>query len=221
VRLYLVMDLLPPEFAYRFSETFMKKLLGRTDIEDALQRLETVTEEEARMAAAEALKAIHGVGDAVRGIHDAVRDFREMVQGGDDRAKGIGDKAVIGAQKLSNISSLSSTLILLHDIFSVSQLRPEAMDWLSPPDLSLNYYIARDAHHEGTTTWFIESDTFKNWKKSGSLLWIHGKRMFPDGLQLRFRTDFKFHSGIRQKRPYVCHLRNSFRPRFAHVINYN
>ena len=39
----------------------MKKLEGRIDIEDALQRLENATAEEARMAAAEALKAIHSL----------------------------------------------------------------------------------------------------------------------------------------------------------------
>ena len=72
----------------------MKKLVGRTDIEDALQRLETVTVEETRMAAAEALKAIHDVGNGVRGIHDAVkvvedcvRDTKEIIKAVDDRMK--------------------------------------------------------------------------------------------------------------------------------------
>ena len=94
---------------------FVKKLVGRTDIEDALQRLEKVTVEETRMAAAEALKAIHGVGnkvgDGVLGIHDAVkavenrvRDVEgmiqgvgDMLQGVDERVKGIGDMVIIGA----------------------------------------------------------------------------------------------------------------------------
>jgi len=82
----------------------VKKLLGSTGIEDALQKLETVTAEEARMAGAEALKAIHGVGDGVQGIHDAVkavedrvRGVEERIQGVDDRVKGIGDLVVIGA----------------------------------------------------------------------------------------------------------------------------
>ena len=101
---YLATDLLPPESAYRFSETFVKKLVGRADIEDALQRLETVTVEEARMAGAEALKAIHDVGNEVQGIHDAVkavedcvRDVKEIMQGVDDRVKGIGNLVVTGA----------------------------------------------------------------------------------------------------------------------------
>ena len=50
--------------------------------------------------------------------------------------------------------------------------------WLSPPDSSVNHNTACKAHHEGTATWFFQSSTFKKWKSTPSLLWIHGKRMF-------------------------------------------
>ena len=113
---YLATDLLLPELAYHFSETFVKKLVGRTDIEDALRSLETVTVEEARMTGAEALKAIHSVGkgihDAVKVVEDRMRDVKGMIQGVDDRVKGIVDMVVIGAQKMLNLSSLSSMFIL-------------------------------------------------------------------------------------------------------------
>jgi hypothetical protein len=55
--------------------------------------------------------------------------------------------------------------------------------WLSPPDPSVNFNIARDARHQGTTVWFTRSGVFTNWMKSGSLLWIHGKRMLFDPLR--------------------------------------
>ena len=42
---------------YSFLEKFVKKLLGRNDIEDGLKRLDTLTMEEARMAIAEILRA--------------------------------------------------------------------------------------------------------------------------------------------------------------------
>jgi hypothetical protein len=48
------------------SEQFLKKLVGRKDIEDALQRLDRLTQEEARMAAAQAL-TIHYTYDEVKG----------------------------------------------------------------------------------------------------------------------------------------------------------
>jgi len=60
------------------------------------------------MAAAEALKAIHDVGDRVQGIQDAVRDFKEINQGGDNRMKGVDDMVVIGAPK--NVEPLISVL---------------------------------------------------------------------------------------------------------------
>ncbi len=43
----------------------MKKLLGKNDIEDALKRLDTLTQEEVRMATAEILKVTQRVDDKV------------------------------------------------------------------------------------------------------------------------------------------------------------
>lgn len=42
-------------------ETFVKKLVGRSDMKDALQVLDKLTQEEARMAAAQVLKTAHDV----------------------------------------------------------------------------------------------------------------------------------------------------------------
>ena len=88
--------------------------MGRTDIEDALQRLEVVTLEEARMAAAESLKAIHGVGtnvqDTLKAMEDRMRniegilqgvDVGDRSQGVDDRGKNIGDSAIISEQTVT------------------------------------------------------------------------------------------------------------------------
>ena len=50
--------------------------------------------------------------------------------------------------------------------------------WLSPPDPQKNHNIAREARHLGTATWFIEDNAFVEWKLTGSLLWVHGKRLF-------------------------------------------
>jgi hypothetical protein len=51
----------------RFSlEKFLKKLLGRNDVEDALKRLDKVTQEEARMATAELLKITRGMDSSMK-----------------------------------------------------------------------------------------------------------------------------------------------------------
>jgi hypothetical protein len=55
-----------------FPEKYLKKLVGRTDIEDALKRLDKLTQEEARMATAQVLKVTHAVEDRVLGVDDKV-----------------------------------------------------------------------------------------------------------------------------------------------------
>jgi hypothetical protein len=52
----------------------VKKLLGRNDIEDALNRLDTLTMEEARMAIAETLNVTHKMDDKVAVLVDGGRD---------------------------------------------------------------------------------------------------------------------------------------------------
>ena len=51
----------------------MKKLLGKNEIEDPLKRLDTLTQEEARMAIAEILRVTHSVDDNVRVVLDGAQ----------------------------------------------------------------------------------------------------------------------------------------------------
>lgn len=62
-------------------ETFMKRLIGRSDIEDALQRLETVTVEETRMASTEVLKEMHDVKCTMNAFEDKLQDVKEIIEG--------------------------------------------------------------------------------------------------------------------------------------------
>ena len=48
-----------------YSEKYLKKLAGRTDLEDALKKLDKLTHEEARMAIAQNLKATQEVNENV------------------------------------------------------------------------------------------------------------------------------------------------------------
>jgi hypothetical protein len=72
----------------------LKKLLGKTEIEDALKRLDKLTNEEARMATAENLKATQIVGQDVREAIDKVVAVDSRVAGVDDRVAGVGDRVV-------------------------------------------------------------------------------------------------------------------------------
>jgi hypothetical protein len=54
-------------------------LIGRTDLEDALKRLEKLTDEEVRMATAQVLKVTHTVNDRVAGVDDCVKAIDDKV----------------------------------------------------------------------------------------------------------------------------------------------
>jgi len=47
-------------------------LIGKTDMEDALKKLDKLTQEEARMIIAENLRATHAVEDRVANVDDKV-----------------------------------------------------------------------------------------------------------------------------------------------------
>jgi len=55
--------------------------MGNRDIEDSLERLDKLTQEEARMASAEQLKMAHSVDGKVMGVDDRVRGVEGQVQG--------------------------------------------------------------------------------------------------------------------------------------------
>ena len=54
------------------SEKYAKKLIGKSRVEDALKRLDKLTQEEARMASAQNLKITHTVDERVREVVDTV-----------------------------------------------------------------------------------------------------------------------------------------------------
>ena len=65
--------------AERNSEKYLKRLFGRTDIEDALSRLDKLTQEEARMAIMEVLKVAYHVEGGVKTVGDNVKDVDDKV----------------------------------------------------------------------------------------------------------------------------------------------
>ena len=61
------------------------------------------------------------------------------------------------------------------------QVLLELRRWLCPPDPSTNHNTAWSAQHERTSAWLFKDNIFEEWESKGSLLWIHGKRMFLRG----------------------------------------
>ena len=92
----------------------MKKVIGRTDIEDALARLDQLTQEEVRMAAAQSLKATHAVHDEVKSVDDRLqgvgRDVQRVdirIQRVDDKVQGVDDKVQQVADDIDDQKSSS------------------------------------------------------------------------------------------------------------------
>jgi hypothetical protein len=164
-------------------------------LEDALRRLDKLTQEEARMATAETLKATHsvnervrgvaaqvvGVDDRVAGVDNVLRDVNETVTTVNDRVRVVDDKVTEGikdAQVMKRQSSLNyiDAEFRVPHVLVGNQIWESLHRWLSPPDPSTNHNIACRTHLKRTATWFFQGSIFEEWKSTGSLLWIHGKR---------------------------------------------
>ena len=76
-RISELIDSLCPFLADHDPETFLKKLVGRREVEDALLRLDSLTKEESLMAVARNLEATHFVDRIVRGVDTNVKAAKE------------------------------------------------------------------------------------------------------------------------------------------------
>ena len=76
----------------RFVEKFGRKLIGRTDMEDALKKLDKLTQDEVGMAVAQTLRATHVLDERVRGVATTVVAIDERVAGVDYRVSGVDDR---------------------------------------------------------------------------------------------------------------------------------
>jgi hypothetical protein len=74
-------------------------------------------------------------------------------------------------------------------------LQKDIFGWLSPPDPWKNHHSACKSRHDGTAEWFIQGDTYSEWRTSevpSSLLWVHGKRLFIPSSYGSTETKFSF-----------------------------
>jgi hypothetical protein len=191
-----------PKFDMR-AEKFLKKLAGREDVEDAFQRLDKLTPEEALMAAAETMTVTRGIDDTVKVVDKRLEGVDgkvgSVIQGrlfflhwapipsSAFTLLGVKETGVAIQQVFNQVNNLNREQSLKYIIVdhkasnscTGNELRKDLRKWIAPPDPSVNFNTASDAHHEGTAAWCTKGDTVVTWKASGSLLWIHGKRTYP------------------------------------------
>jgi hypothetical protein len=75
------------------SEKFLKKLIGRSDVEDAVSRLDSLTKEESLMTMAKNLEVTHDVDGNVKDIKVLAQDIDDKVQGVDQNVKAVKERA--------------------------------------------------------------------------------------------------------------------------------
>ena len=96
----------------KYIKMMVASLTGNADIEDSLQRLDELTQEEARMASAELLKVTHSVDgkvtvvdDRVKGVEGKVEDVHCDVQGVGNKVQGVDDRMQVIGCDVKDISS--------------------------------------------------------------------------------------------------------------------
>ena len=145
------------------------------------------------MAAAETMAVTRDIDDAVKGVDGRVGT---VIQGRvffpfpepfsplmslDVREAGVAIQEVFNQVDNLNRESYPNLITTDHKALisrTGNELRKDLRKWISPPDPSVNFNTASDAHHEGTAKWCTKGGTVITWKESGSLLWIHGKRKY-------------------------------------------
>ncbi|KAI9429692.1 hypothetical protein H4582DRAFT_2134406, partial [Lactarius indigo] len=98
VEVLLILGIVTKEIGQGRTKAYLKKLIGRKDVEGALQRLDALTQEEARMAAAEVLMITRGIDDKVKDAGDKVKEVDEKVEAVDERVQVV-DIKVDGIDK--------------------------------------------------------------------------------------------------------------------------
>jgi hypothetical protein len=79
-------------FTKQRTEKFLRKLAGMVDLEDALKKVDRLTQEEARMAHAEVLRLTHSIRDGVEIVDGKVEEVGDKVGDVGDKVQCVDDK---------------------------------------------------------------------------------------------------------------------------------
>ncbi|KAH8984860.1 hypothetical protein EDB92DRAFT_2033162 [Lactarius akahatsu] len=174
------------------AKKFLKKLAGMTDLEDAVKKVDRLTQYEARMALAEVLKITHIVHDDVKvvdgkveSIEDKVEDIGDKVDDMGDKVDDVGGKVEDIGDKVEDIGDRvqfvdekvqvvldngKETRVVAMGVDKLNSYEPGSLPPIPPQTTTM----ARKAQHRGTVMWF-QGSIFIEWKSTGTLLWIYGK----------------------------------------------
>ena len=89
----------------RRAEKFFRKLAGMTDLEDALKKLDRLTQEEARMANAEVLRITQRIREGVKVVDGKVEEVGNKVEGVGEKVEEVGDKVEDVGEKVEDVGN--------------------------------------------------------------------------------------------------------------------
>ncbi|KAH9058309.1 hypothetical protein EDB87DRAFT_936904 [Lactarius vividus] len=153
VEVLSILGIVTKEIGQGRMKKYLKRLVGRRDIEDALQRLDRLTQEEVEGVDGRVQSVdmkVEGVDNKVERVDDKVQGVSDRVTKVDDRVQGVDDRVgtVIegGRETRTAIQQVENRVTELNR----SWLRKNLRKWITPPDPSVNYNTACSAHHTGT-----------------------------------------------------------------------
>ena len=79
----------------RRAEKFFRKLAGMADLEDALKKLDRLTQEEARMANAEVMRVTHSIRDGIKVVDGKVDEVGDKVGDIGGKVKCVDEKVQV------------------------------------------------------------------------------------------------------------------------------
>ncbi|KAH9985146.1 hypothetical protein BJV77DRAFT_1071565 [Russula vinacea] len=161
VQLLSILAISTKEMTDRKMKKFLKRLVGKTDVEDALERLDTLTKEESLMAVTRNLKVTHRVDGNVMAVKGGVHGIKDVIRGIDSNIKDTKGLTEIIDDNVKATKHVTEQL-------ERNQLQEKLRTWLAAPDPSINHNIACKTQHVGTAGWFIQGSTFRDWKNNGS-----------------------------------------------------
>ena len=92
-------------FSEKYLQKLIKKLIGNNDIEDALKRLDRLTQEEARMASAQLLEITNAIDSEVREIADNVLVVDDRVAGVDEHVAVVDNRVACVDDRVKDVDN--------------------------------------------------------------------------------------------------------------------
>ncbi|KAJ7135325.1 hypothetical protein C8R46DRAFT_1201582 [Mycena filopes] len=169
-----VFGLVTKEMESGLISSYWGALIGKTEIQDALKKLDKLIHEEQSMGIASTMQTSQKILDQVHVLLLVNKQLQNDVGKAIQSIKEL-DQLVV--EQLNNIQASITHHSHQTEQLIQHQLDKDVRDWLNVPDATEHHNTARDLHESNTGSWLLESPEYKSWKSStvSSLFWLHGK----------------------------------------------